>query len=280
MTQKILADEAKHQEKYLLFENEYEVNREVTFTLRIIGAGIVPLIFLLKFLGFFLFTIEEGLIPLVTTGIILLIPSIFGAFSLYKKPWFKYIVVICVTLSIPNMYIEFDYMMLILWVMPILASCLYFNKRFNLMSLGFNIFVLGVTSYYRSSQRMMDGLITDRIGSLYKDFLVSFTTYTLLTIVMFLFISSITKKANRLLYEMIQFKHYEKISIVDALTGIYNYRYLLLTIEKNKAEYEKSGTPFSIIVFDADHFKYINDNYGHLVGDKALIQICNCLKEQ
>lgn len=279
MRHKVIINEFYRQEEQLLMDNEIAVNKQATLILLIIGAGFIPFVFLLRFLGFFIFDIEDGLVPLITTAIVFIIPSIFGAFNCYLNHWFKYIIVVAVTLGIPSVYIEFDYMMLMLWIMPILTSCLYFNKRLNTISLLFTILVLGFTSYYRSYQRLIDGLISERIGGFFKDFLVSFTTYTLLTCVMFIFIHAITKKTNDLIYDMIKSKQYEKMSITDGLTGVFNYRYLMGVLERNKLEFDRDGTPFTIAVFDLDHFKQINETYGHLVGDNALIQICSCLQK-
>ncbi|MBD3241884.1 MAG: diguanylate cyclase [Chitinivibrionales bacterium] len=62
----------------------------------------------------------------------------------------------------------------------------------------------------------------------------------------------------------------EELSERDALTGWYNRRRLeeLLTAEANRAQ--RYGTPFSIILFDLDHFKDVNDTHGHLAGDEIL----------
>lgn len=279
MKNEFLIQEVYQQEEHLLIQNEIAINRQATWILLVIGLGVIPFVFLLQYLGFFIFYIEDGIVPLTISAIALLVPALFGLFKSFNKPWFKYIIVIAVTLCIPSVYLEFDYMMLMLWIMPILTSCLYFNKRLNYISLFLTIIVLGVTSYYRSYQRLIDGLINARIGGLFKDFLVSFTTYTLITCILFIFIRSITKKANDLLYEMINAKQFEKMSIVDGLTGIFNYRYIMTALEKNKLEFERNGTPFTIIMFDVDFFKQINDTHGHLVGDQALIHICSFLKE-
>jgi diguanylate cyclase (GGDEF)-like protein/PAS domain S-box-containing protein len=65
----------------------------------------------------------------------------------------------------------------------------------------------------------------------------------------------------------------------DPLTDLYNRRYLdeALQHEVNRAERERK--PFSLIVIDIDHFKRINDTYGHPVGDLFLIRIGNLLKQ-
>ncbi|MGS0535753.1 diguanylate cyclase [Pseudoalteromonas sp. SaAl2] len=54
----------------------------------------------------------------------------------------------------------------------------------------------------------------------------------------------------------------------DTLTGIYNRRYILNYTLKHLIDKKK---PFSLAILDIDHFKYVNDNYGHDIGDQALV---------
>ncbi len=64
-----------------------------------------------------------------------------------------------------------------------------------------------------------------------------------------------------------------EIAYTDSLTHIYNRLHFahFLDIEIDKAK--RYGSTFSIIFFDLDHFKTINDNFGHLVGDKVLKKV-------
>jgi diguanylate cyclase (GGDEF)-like protein/PAS domain S-box-containing protein len=59
-------------------------------------------------------------------------------------------------------------------------------------------------------------------------------------------------------------------SIIDPLTGLYNRLYLDETLERELARADREGYPVSVIMLDIDHFKYVNDLYGHPVGDRYL----------
>ena len=57
---------------------------------------------------------------------------------------------------------------------------------------------------------------------------------------------------------------------LDALTGVLNRRALEERIEAELAYANRHGTPVSVVIFDIDHFKKVNDTYGHLAGDAVL----------
>ena len=59
-------------------------------------------------------------------------------------------------------------------------------------------------------------------------------------------------------------------AIHDELTGLYNRRYLLAAIDTKVRRAARSSDVFCILLLDVDHFKRINDTFGHLAGDQAL----------
>ena len=61
-------------------------------------------------------------------------------------------------------------------------------------------------------------------------------------------------------------------AIRDALTGLYNRRYLDETLEREFSRARRGGYPISIILMDIDEFKRVNDTYGHKAGDRVLRQ--------
>lgn len=65
----------------------------------------------------------------------------------------------------------------------------------------------------------------------------------------------------------------------DALTGLYNRRYVFGIFNNELKRYRRYSEPFSLILIDADHFKHVNDEFGHCAGDDALRVIANvCLE--
>lgn len=68
------------------------------------------------------------------------------------------------------------------------------------------------------------------------------------------------------------------LASIDSLTGIFNRRTLLDTLEQEILRAKRYSLSFGIIIFDIDYFKKINDSYGHPAGDKVLKIICDILK--
>jgi len=76
------------------------------------------------------------------------------------------------------------------------------------------------------------------------------------------------------------FEEYEIKSRYDALTGIFNRRYFMekLSIEINRVR--RYGGGFGVIMLDIDHFKKVNDTYGHTAGDTALVSVSRILADK
>ncbi|APG23676.1 MULTISPECIES: sensor domain-containing diguanylate cyclase [Syntrophotalea] len=68
----------------------------------------------------------------------------------------------------------------------------------------------------------------------------------------------------------------------DELTGLYNHRYFLQQIDKELERSSRYGSPLSLMFFDIDFFKDINDSHGHLAGDAVLrsiaSQVTTCMR--
>jgi diguanylate cyclase (GGDEF)-like protein len=71
----------------------------------------------------------------------------------------------------------------------------------------------------------------------------------------------------------------EEVSHVDALTCLPNRRQVLKQLQNEVIRAERYNTLLSISMIDIDHFKRVNDTYGHTVGDQVLFQLANILQE-
>ena len=72
----------------------------------------------------------------------------------------------------------------------------------------------------------------------------------------------------------------EALASQDALTGCANRRAMEIELERSIAIHRRDRTPFSLAVLDLDHFKAINDQYGHEVGDQVLIDFTELLRQR
>lgn len=71
-----------------------------------------------------------------------------------------------------------------------------------------------------------------------------------------------------------------QLTIVDGLTQVNNKRYLLEYLEREMGRCHRYGRALSIIMFDLDHFKQINDNNGHLAGDYVLRELAGLVRQR
>jgi len=67
------------------------------------------------------------------------------------------------------------------------------------------------------------------------------------------------------------------MAVTDQLTGLYNRRYLASHISAMFERAEWTGRPLATMILDIDHFKKINDTYGHDAGDKVLKEFADCV---
>jgi diguanylate cyclase (GGDEF)-like protein len=69
-------------------------------------------------------------------------------------------------------------------------------------------------------------------------------------------------------------------SVIDELTGAYNRRYAIGALAQLVERHHRDGVELSVLLIDIDHFKQINDTYGHAFGDQALVSFCRACGAQ
>lgn len=65
----------------------------------------------------------------------------------------------------------------------------------------------------------------------------------------------------------------QRLAALDGLTNVYNRRFGLKRLKEEFKRIQRNDAPLGMIMIDIDHFKAINDTYGHLVGDRALVSV-------
>lgn len=71
----------------------------------------------------------------------------------------------------------------------------------------------------------------------------------------------------------------ERMAHTDALTGMYNRRFFMERLSEECERVKRHGSVFSVLMFDLDHFKRINDSYGHDQGDTVLVAIAHVVND-
>ncbi|MBT3031081.1 MAG: GGDEF domain-containing protein [Candidatus Thiodiazotropha sp. (ex Lucina pensylvanica)] len=77
----------------------------------------------------------------------------------------------------------------------------------------------------------------------------------------------------------IQYSELQKMAITDKLTDVYNRTLLKDSLEQAIHQANRTNTAFTLIIMDVDHFKKINDELGHEIGDHVLMQLGAFLKD-
>lgn len=102
------------------------------------------------------------------------------------------------------------------------------------------------------------------------DISINYTVVVIAVICTIYFVMLKFNQHNELLY---------KLSITDSLTGLYNRRYFeeSITVEYNRSV--RTDEVFSLVFIDLNNFKGINDQHGHVIGDKVLADIAEIIKD-
>jgi diguanylate cyclase (GGDEF)-like protein len=72
----------------------------------------------------------------------------------------------------------------------------------------------------------------------------------------------------------------EELAICDSMTGLYNHLFIVSRLDEEIGRSLRYHTPLSVIILDVDHFKKINDTFGHLMGDTVLKHVSRAIKSQ
>jgi len=91
-------------------------------------------------------------------------------------------------------------------------------------------------------------------------------------------LSLVASHVSHIIDKIKLFQETRLLSITDGLTGLHNTRYFYRCLDLEIARTNRYGNPFSLMLFDIDNFKRLNDNYGHQAGDEVLQKLANIFK--
>jgi diguanylate cyclase (GGDEF)-like protein/PAS domain S-box-containing protein len=84
--------------------------------------------------------------------------------------------------------------------------------------------------------------------------------------------------------EVTERRHLEEelrnLAVTDPLTGVYNRRHFLEELQREMSRSDRSACPFSLIMLDVDHFKGVNDRFGHEAGDRVLKELTEMIRKR
>jgi len=178
------------------------------------------------------------------------------SYSLDKRFWFH-------PLLISGLYIADYYFVIstigdtgVYWAYPTMLAMFWIHERrvaMNVVSI-FYVVVCATCFFYLSPATTVRVAVT-----------------LLMTVVFFNIASSMLEQ---------QYESMQKLTITDHLTNCFNRRFMDSKIDELIERKRRNGDVSSLITLDIDHFKKINDHYGHSVGDKVLIEITRLVQSR
>lgn len=158
--------------------------------------------------------------------------------------------------------IEFS---LVVFSYILLAGLQWFNgprKVYSYLTIGVTLFV-----FYHVSD-MMDEIV---IYPLYLQYFADDVSHLFALIFILIGIFHWVKHNNRMLLEL------QKLATIDGLTGVYNRQQIDAILEDMCESASRYDKDLSVVILDIDHFKEVNDQYGHATGDEVLKKMSNML---
>ncbi|HVF19780.1 MAG TPA: diguanylate cyclase [Mycobacteriales bacterium] len=91
-------------------------------------------------------------------------------------------------------------------------------------------------------------------------------------------IRSFANQASVAIDNVLLHQEAQRLAITDGLTGLWNYRYFQMTLDKEIERASRFGRPLALLVMDLDNFKKVNDEFGHQRGDAVLVEMASRIR--
>jgi len=158
-----------------------------------------------------------------------------------------------------------------LWIYPVSAIILFIQGAHNgLKTLSVLLILVGVLFFIP-----LDFIAMPAYEITFKTRFFSTLIATLLVI----WTMEFSRNRAFLILEDLRYEM-EMVSRTDYLTGIFNRRAMIEKLNAEISRFNRTGETFSILIIDIDHFKQINDMYGHTTGDFVIRTLCQLMQDQ
>lgn len=121
--------------------------------------------------------------------------------------------------------------------------------------------------------------------SLHHNLMFALVSFIILEVLIFLAIRYATRRLqsnidNKLAHIEELNSHLARQAITDSLTGLHNHHFFIERLGEEMSKSRRNGRPLCLIMLDIDHFKQVNDTYGHQAGDRVLKIFADTLKAE
>jgi diguanylate cyclase (GGDEF)-like protein len=154
----------------------------------------------------------------------------------------------------------------------ILSSCL-----FVFLSPGRGAFIAGFSYYAAAVAALVVFLVlapTTVSGEFIQEFMITYIVGAPIFLTLLAGFARLRSAYGSALHRADKFEH---MAMQDALTGLFNRRVFSTSMRRARARQARRRTPVSIAILDIDHFKTVNDTFGHNKGDEVLVKVANIL---
>jgi two-component system, cell cycle response regulator len=157
---------------------------------------------------------------------------------------------------------------------PLLLECFKTAKQ-KILPIPQDIIIDGLLVDFQPKAVLVQPLIYNKIpiGVILLASITEYDEETITRIKMF------SQSLSLALHNAIIHEQMQKLATIDPLTGFINRRYGLIRLKEEYSRAIRSKNALGLIMFDIDHFKRINDNYGHIAGDKVLVHLASSVKD-
>ncbi len=157
-----------------------------------------------------------------------------------------------------------------LWIFMVSPVALFFGGlKKGLFSISLFVVIISVIMFFPNEQLLA------------TSYSIEFKTRLLYSFLTITFLSAFYEHSRQQSFDFMQemSNKYEQMAKLDPLTQLSNRRDAMDKLHYELRRVERNSTPLAIILCDVDHFKLVNDNYGHDAGDKTLVLLSKLFQE-